>query len=137
MEPIKGMTWTKVYEKAFDNLPESDAVYVIGTYTNGKHYVAIYTGQTNNIKRRSKEHWSDDEDNEKLKNIISNYRGSVSLFYSLDDKNALNGHERFLFNHYEPQAQSKAPDVEPKPISLPDGVSKGIIKEEFFNLKTE
>ena len=132
MKLVKKMMWLQVGEKDFDNLPETDAVYIIVAHTTRKHYIAIYTGQTNDIKRRSKEHWSEDETNEKLKNVIANCKDAISLFYALDNENSLDGHEKFLYEHYEPQTQSKAPDVEPRPISLPENVVNEIIINDYF-----
>lgn len=112
-------------------MPETDAVYLIVANSKiGK--IVLYTGQTDNIKRRAKEHWSDNEKNEMIKNFIYKYKSAVSLFYYLDHGNALNGHERFLFNYFEPQAQSRAPEVDEKPINLPPNVKKGKFKEEYF-----
>lgn len=132
METPKVVFWAKATESDFDDLPEESAVYVITVHTTAGTNVVIYTGQTDNIQRRSKEHWSKNEPNEKLKNIIAKYPSAMALFYAKVHGNSLDGHERFLFNHFEPQVQEKAPDVEPKELSLTNSFTKGKIKEEHF-----
>ncbi len=123
--------WIEVAEKDFDDLPETDAVYLI-VIRNNDEKIVFYTGQTININRRAKEHWSENEENGMIKNIISNYKERISLYYYLDHGNALDGHERFLFNHFEPQAQSRAPEIDEKPISLPPNVIKAKLKSKCF-----
>lgn len=128
----KIMDWKHLNEASFASLPESGAIYLIVAKTTNDDYVVIYTGQTNNIKRRAKEHWSESEQNTKLKNIISKHRSAISMFYALDHGNALDGHERYLFDYYNPQAQTNAPDKEPKPVTLPALAKKGRINEKYF-----
>jgi len=67
-----------------------------------------------------------------IKNIITNYKSYISLFYYLDHGNALDGHERFLFNYFVPQAQTRASEIEEKPISLPPNVIKLRINSKYF-----
>lgn len=128
----KIMDWKHSTRESFSSLPESDAVYLIVAKTTNDEYVVIYTGQTNNIKRRTAEHWGEGEQNLKLKNIIERYGSSISLFYALDHGNALDGHERYLFDFYNPQAQTNAPDVHSQAITLPPIAKKGRINEKYF-----
>ena len=126
------LNWIHINEGQFDTLHEAPAVYLIVVITINNKYLVLYTGQTENIKDRTKQHWSESERNKKLKNIIKKYRTSVSLFYYQDDKTLLDSHERYLFNRFEPQLQEKAPVVEPVEIDLPDNVIKGKLNKRYF-----
>ena len=126
------LNWIHVEERKLDTLPESSAIYLIVAITINNNYLVLYTGQTDSIKDRTKQHWSESEPNKELKNIIKKYRNSISLFYHLDDKSLLNGHERYLFDHFEPQLQERAPDVEPIEIELPNNVVKGKLNKRYF-----
>lgn len=126
------LNWIHVDESKLDTLPESSAVYLVVVDTINNNYLVIYSGQAENIKERAKQHWSESEPNKKLKNIIKKFRASVSLFYYQDEKTLLDGHERYLFNRFEPQLQENAPDVEPIEINLPDNVIKGKLNKRYF-----
>lgn len=128
----KIMDWKHITKQSFSLLPENDAVYLIAAKTTNDEFIVVYTGQTNNIKRRAHEHWGEGEQNPKLKNLISRYGSSISLFYALDYSKSLNAHERYLFNYYSPQAQTNAPDVSPKAITVPPMAKKGRINEKYF-----
>lgn len=132
MDLVKEVIWTCARKKDFLDLPEESAIYVIvASMTNGKNYV-FYSGQTNNIKKRTLEHWSDDEPNGKIKNIINRYGNSIFIYYALVHGNSLDGHERFLYDTFKPQTQSRAPEVEPKPVTLDSNFAKGKIDEKCF-----
>ena len=133
METIKTLEWKIANEKDFDQLPSQCAVYLIVAETSSGENIVFYTGQTNDIKRRLKEHWSDNEQNKMIKNIIKKYKKFIFAYYAIDHENALDAHERFLFNFYEPQAQTKAPDVEQKRVTLPSSTIKGKIKTSCFD----
>ncbi len=132
MERVKNVIWICARKKDFADLPEESGIYVIvAAMTNGKNYV-FYSGQTNNIKKRALEHWSDAEPNEKIMNIISKHGNSIFMYYALVHGNSLDGHERFLYETFEPQAQSRVPNVESKPVSLDSHFAKGKINEKYF-----
>lgn len=126
------LNWIHVEERKFDTLPEAPAIYLIVVDTINNNYLVIYSGQTENIRDRAKQHWSESEQNKKLKNIIKKYRTSVSLFYYQDDKSLMDGHEKYLFDRFEPQLQEKAPDVETIEIELPNNVVKGKLNKRYF-----
>lgn len=134
MENMETMNnnWIKVKESEFDDLPDTDAVYLIVGHTDKNNNIVFYTGQTNNIRIRAKQHWGNSEENTMIKNVIAKYRGAISLYYHLDHGNALDGHEKYLYEYFKPQAQKRAPEVEPKEIELPSNVSRGYINNKCF-----
>lgn len=126
------LNWVHTEGNKFDSLPELPAVYLIVVITINNQYLVLYTGQTINIKDRAKQHWSESESNKGLKTIIKRYIGSVSLFYYLDNKSLLDGHERYLFDCFDPQLQEKAPNVEPIEMKLPNNIVKGKLNKRYF-----
>ena len=44
----------------------------------------------------------------------------------------MDGHEKYLFDRFEPQLQERAPDVEPIEIELPNKVVKGKLNKRYF-----
>lgn len=122
----KVLVWLDVKEENFDNVPNKCGVYVISCKCKDDKYHVVYTGQSEDVQRRLKEHWSENETNEDLKKVISNYRSAFKGTYALvDKKSELDGCEKFLFDYYNPQFAERAPDVEPADITLSSTVVKG------------
>lgn len=123
---MKTLIWFDKKESKFDEIPQKQGVYVIACdCKNGKSCV-VYTGQTDDLQRRTNQHWSDSEPNEDLKKAIAKYRGSFKVTYAkVDDSKDLDGIERYLFNHYQPQFTDRTPDAEPIEVILSDSVAKG------------
>ena len=119
--------WKIAYESSFEYLPESDGVYLICCKCSDGNNIVIYTGQSNNIKKRIYQHWGDNE-KEEIRHIIIKYRNSIFVLYTLFDGRRLDGVENFLFNYYKPQLSDKTPDANPIPIQVPNIVSKGRVK---------
>lgn len=123
---MKILVWANKKELGFDEIPEKQGVYLIACdCKNGKSYV-VYTGQTDNLRRRTKEHWSDNEPNKELKDAIAKYKSAFKVVYAeVDNINDLDGIEKYLFNYYQPQLTDRAPDFEPIEVVLPNSVEKG------------
>ena len=119
---MKKVKWYYATESQFNNIPENAGVYLITITCGGgdkKEDFVIYSGQSTNIAKRCKEHWSDSESNDDLKNIIKKYNNLLKVYYCFVETSELDGCEKFLFEHYLPQLQQRKPDAELIEISLP------------------
>ena len=123
---MKIVMWNNKKEVEFDSIPEKQGIYLIACQcSNGKNIV-VYVGQSNDLRRRAKEHWSDNEQNKDLKNAIKKYKNAFTYFYAvLDSARDLDGCEKYLFDCYEPQFTDRTPEAEPIEIALTNSVSKG------------
>ena len=123
---MKELNWSMKREFDFDNIPKRQGVYVISCNCNNGKSVVVYVGQTNDLKRRAKEHWSDNEQNTGLKNAIEKYKQAFCFCYApINLSKDLDGCEKYLFNYYQPQFTDKSPDAEPIELALSNLVSKG------------
>ena len=120
----KVLTWLKKKPSEFDSIPEKTGVYLITCTCTDKADWVVYSGQSIDLRARTKQHWSDSELNVDLKKAIKNYPGAFAIYYAESNEDDVDGIERYLFNTYSPQFSDKAPDVEPKAVTLPN-VKKG------------
>lgn len=125
---MKIVIWSTKKESDFDSIPEKQGIYVIAcSCKNGKN-VVVYVGQSNDLRRRAKEHWSDDEQNEELKSAIKKYKTCFTYSYAaLDFAKDLDGVERYLYDYYEPQFTDRTPNADPIEVVLSNSVSKGTV----------
>lgn len=123
---MKIVIWATKKEADFDNIPEKQGVYVIACSCKNGQNIVVYVGQSNDLRRRAKEHWSDEEKNEDLKNAIKKYKTCFMYSYAtLDSSEDLDGCEKYLFDYYKPQFTDRTPDADPIEMVLIDSVSKG------------
>lgn len=120
----KALIWFKKVESKFDDIPKRPGVYVISCKCKDGNDHAIYVGQSIDLQGRIKEHWSESESNKDLKSAISKYPGSMGAYYAEAGKGDLDGIERYLFDHFEPQFTDRAPQEDPIVVILPN-VKKG------------
>lgn len=119
------LEWQKIDKSNFETVPKKSGVYIITCKcVSGEEHV-IYSGQSDNLCRRLKEHWNDSEENEELKRAIKNYPSAIEAYYSLVPLVNLDCLERYLFDTFLPQLQERAPEVSASSCTLPKNVSKG------------
>lgn len=123
---MKTLVWIDKREANFDEIPEKKDVYLIACDCKGGQSFVVYVGQTDDLKRRTKEHWSDNEQNKELKNAISKYKSAFKVTYAeVDSLNDLDGIEKYLFDYYNPHFTDRSPEADPIEVVLPDSVHKG------------
>lgn len=125
---VKTLVWIDKREAKFDEIPEKKGVYLVACDCKNNKSIVVYVGQTENLRRRTKVHWSDNEQNKELKNAIAKYRSAFKVVYAeVDSLNDLNGIEKYLFDYYEPQFTDRRPDAEPIEVVPPNSVQKGSV----------
>ena len=123
---MKTLVWIDKREANFDEIPEKKGVYLIACDCKNGQSIVVYVGQTDDLKRRTKEHWSDNEQNKELKNAISKYKSAFKVTYAeVDSLNDLDGIDKYLFDYYNPQFTDRSPDADPIEVVLPGSVHKG------------
>ena len=120
--------WRKCSANGIDSIPETNGLYVLAIICKDGQSYAVYVGQTNNLRRRIKEHWSPNETNKGLRDAIQKYGGSFQIWYATTNAWLNDGAERYLFDWYGPQFGEKSPDVMGIQISLPSEVRKGTVR---------
>ena len=97
------LSWFKEENKVFDNVPEEEGIYIISTMqSSDDKYEVKYLGQASDLKNRAKEHWSNNEQNEKLKkHIEKNYamKFSYAIVKAQKDRDS---YEKFLYFEFDP-----------------------------------
>lgn len=124
---MNNLVWKKARQNEIDYIPNKPGVYLITMLCSNMMEYVIYSGQSNNLQRRLKEHYSIYEENEKLCNVIKKYQNRINMYYATVNEYFLDNIERYLFNYYRPQFQDRAPDVFPRTCSLPNNLYKGTI----------
>jgi excinuclease UvrABC nuclease subunit len=100
------LTWKGYYKYTIENVeqyaPDKPGVYKIAILQKGGRLKVRYVGQTDNLKRRLKEHLDfDREENECLRERLKKYSASFA-FAAVARQGDRDGAERALYLHYEP-----------------------------------
>lgn len=121
---MNDLSWVEVTYHNFSSIPEKPGVYLIVTKCTDNKKRVIYSGQSTNLYDRIPDHWCDSEANKQLKDAIQNHTSAINVFYAVTSMSILDETEKYLFDHFKPQFQDRAPEVEPVSCSLPD-LAKG------------
>lgn len=96
------LKWYKITLDNINKLHAKPGVYIISVLLRNGSYGAVYVGQSNDIARRIKEHFSNNEQNSSLRNYLNNdYTFKISYSYISDD--LLDGIEKYLISYYHPR----------------------------------
>ena len=97
------LKWYKVEKMVFDNVPEEEGIYIISTkQSSDDKYEVKYVGQASDLKGRANEHWSDNEENEELKEHIGKKYAMKFSYAKVQSQNNRDGYEKFLYFEYDP-----------------------------------
>lgn len=119
--------WMIVYNNDFNSVPEKPGVYMITCKCENGKEIVVYSGQSTNLCRRLKEHWSDNEVNLELRKAIKRYSYSLCVYYAVTSQYVLDGIEKYLFDLYKPQFQDRAPDTEAISCNFPLNIHRGTV----------
>ena len=98
--------WFKVFVNSIDLLNDESGVYVISVLLKSGKYGAVYVGQSENLRQRISQHFSDSESNKELKEYIKkDYTFKIS--YAKVQKDNLDLVEKYLINYYHPRFNSQ------------------------------
>lgn len=100
------LDWYKVNKDNLDNLPETSGIYIFSVLLKSGNYGVFYVGQSENIRKRVKEHFSSSESNGPLKSFLSNdYTFKISYAKCL--QKSLDKYEKYLISYYDPKYNDK------------------------------
>ncbi len=88
------------HENVHSHAPTSAGVYKLA-YPNADNLIVFYIGQADNLDTRLKEHLSDSEQNQCIKQKLA--RGDCQFTYAVvPNKNDRDGAERALYDYFKP-----------------------------------
>lgn len=113
--------WSKVIILNDDNVEEhasSEAgIYRLSVKQTDGSYKVFYVGQAEDIKRRLKEHLSENQENECIKNHIEKHNVAFR-FAEVAEQRVRDGAERYMYDYYKPECNEVQPSGPPIEINL-------------------
>ena len=95
------LSWYKATPQKLDNITEEKGIYILSVQLNSGEYGVIYVGQSENLRKRAKEHFSPNESNLELRAYLKhNYIFKIS--YAKCSR-SLNAVEKYLILHFKPK----------------------------------
>ena len=95
------LNWFKASPSSLNLLDNKSGLYVISVLLKNGEYAAVYVGQSVRLKDRVAEHFSENETNDELKDLLKRkYDFKISYAY-LDEKD-LDGAEKYLIGNLRP-----------------------------------
>ncbi len=117
------VTWSAAFpfqeeQNVKDNAPADKGIYLLLVQLINDKWRCIYVGQSTNIQSRLLEHLSNDENNKNFKGQSSKYICGFK-YCLVEQQEARNGIEKFLYNYFKPEYNDKDPGNTPIQVNLP------------------
>ena len=97
---------------------DDGGIYMIGTGPTHVTFRRIYVGKAKNLRTRLLEHWSDNEENNCIKNCIKNKTLTFYYCYVNNERDRKNI-EYTLYKQFPPECNEKVPEGEDVDIKFP------------------
>lgn len=105
-------------EQVKNNATTPAGVYLLWVKLKNDKWRCFYAGQASNIYGRLQDHLSDEEDNECIKNNVSEFICGFE-YADLTKQSSRDGIEKFLYDHYNPECNKIDPGGAPIAVNLP------------------
>lgn len=117
------INWSKVHSKYTESevkkyVPTEAGVYLLWVKLNSEKWQCFYVGQASDLEDRLLDHLSDHEENECIKNNVSEYTCGFE-YAKVSKQSDRDGIEKFLYDHYKPECNQINPGGTPIEVNLP------------------
>lgn len=117
------ITWSSFYSSYTEtgvkhSVPANAGVYLLWVKLESGKWRCFYVGRAADLEDRLLDHLSDDEENECIKDNVTNY--TCGFEYAKASRQADRaGIEKFLYDHYKPECNEVDPGGTPIEVNLP------------------
>ena len=117
------ITWSSFHSSYTESevkryVPAEAGVYLLWVKLKNGKWRCFYVGQASDLKDRLLDHLSDDEENECVKNNVTNYTCGFE-YAKVSKQSDRDGIEKFLYDHYKPECNKVDPGGLPIEVNLP------------------
>ena len=99
-------------------VPVSAGIYLFYVKLKDETWRCYYVGQADNLEQRLLDHISSNEQNECIKNHVSNHVNGYRCA-KIGRQGDRDGVERFLYDHFKPECNKIVPSGSPMGVNLP------------------